>query len=146
LGECRVAALTLLGSWVQAGKPQSEAFPFQGTNGDACEGTFNQDVQPLFNQANIWYSGAVACTTCHGEPLDRADARLSLSRYESILAGSWRESATSNGQDILGDADSWTQSKLYIQIFTRQMPIGRSPASPPEGPVIWVGNRVVSGD
>jgi hypothetical protein len=138
-GECRIAALTLIGSWVEADKPESEPFPFESISGDACQGTFDQDILPLFNQANIWYPGTVACTACHSEPLDRADARLDLSTHESILAGSRRESSEASGQDILGDGDSWEQSRLYIQIFTKQMPPRRPVTSPPEGPVIRTG-------
>jgi len=100
---------------------------------------FGRDVQPLFNQSNIWYPGAVACTTCHSEPLERADARLDLSAYESILAGSRRESSAVTGEDILGDEESWEQSRMYIQIITRQMPPRRPITSPPEGPLVWAG-------
>jgi hypothetical protein len=78
-GECRVAALTLIGSWVEAGKPDSEPFPFQSVNGDDCQATFEQDVHPLFDQSNIWYSGATSCTTCHSEPVNTATAQLNLS-------------------------------------------------------------------
>jgi hypothetical protein len=138
-GECRVTALTLMGSWVQAGKPESEPFRFESIDGDECQGTFEQDVHPLFTQSNIWYPGAVSCTTCHSEPLERADARLDLSNYESIIAGSRRESSTQRGQDILGDDASWKQSRMYVQIFTKQMPPGRPAASPAEGPILRAG-------
>jgi hypothetical protein len=145
-GECRITALSLIGSWVQAGKPESETFLFESMNGDECQGTFEQDVHPLFTQSNIWYPGAVSCTTCHSEPLERADARLDLSTYESIMAGSRRESSTQSGQDILGDEASWKQSRMYVQIFTKQMPPGRPAASPPEGPTLWAGEIIGEND
>jgi hypothetical protein len=141
-GECRIAALNLIGSWVEADKPESEPFPFTSISGEECEGTFEADVHPLFNQSNIWYSGATSCTTCHAEPVNTATAQLDLSSYEGILAGSRRESAESQGQDILGDSASWKQSKLYIQIFTKQMPPGRPVSSPPEGPIISAGKQI----
>lgn len=145
-GECRIAALHLIGAWVAADKPESDPFPFDSMDGGECEGTFEADVHPLFTQPNVWYPGAVSCTTCHSEPLERADAQLDLSSYESILAGSRRESSTATGQDILGDEASWQQSRLYIQIFTKQMPPRRPASSPPEGPVVRAGERLNGGD
>src|SRR5262245_6104520 len=46
--KCQVAAADLVGAWVSAGAPETEAFPFSDVNGNSCEGTFSEDIQPLF--------------------------------------------------------------------------------------------------
>jgi hypothetical protein len=141
-GECDITALDLIGAWVAAGKPESEPFEFSRIDGETCNGSFETDVMPLFNQPNIWHAGAIACTTCHGADITRAAGRMSLADHGGILAGSRRESQDVRGEDILGTADTWEKSRLHIQLFTRQMPIGRPQSSPAEGPVIRVGQTV----
>lgn len=138
IGECRIYALDLLGAWAQAGAPEAEAFDFQDLQGQDCQGTYERDVMPLFTQPNLWYAGSLACTACHGENLDRAAARMDLTSYAGIRAGSRRENASAAGNDILGGGD-WEKSKLHQVIITRFMPLGRPPTSPEKGPVIWVG-------
>lgn len=138
-GECKIAALDLVGAWIKAGKPQEKIFPFTSIKNDSCEGIFLSDIQPLFRQPNIWYAGAIACVTCHGEDLTKSPAGLSLVDYQNILSGSHRKDASLQGNDILGDETTWEKSKLYIQIFTRQMPIGRPSTSPEKGPIINAG-------
>src|SRR3972149_2078468 len=46
--KCQVAAVDLVGAWVAAGYSEKEPFPFTDINGKPCEGTFSEDVQPLF--------------------------------------------------------------------------------------------------
>lgn len=138
-GECRVAALDLIGAWVKTGKPQAEPFEFVDLEGVACQASFQMDVQPLFTEPNIWFAGAIACSTCHGPNLQTSAARMDLSTYAGILAGARRPSADQQGEDILGSAADWEKSRLYIQLFTRQMPIGRPPDSPQKGPILTVG-------
>jgi hypothetical protein len=140
-GQCSVAALDFLGEWVKAGKPESAPFEFQSETGQTCEATFPQDVLPLFTQPNIWFDGAIACSTCHGSNLANAAAKMSLVDYANIIAGSRRDSPTAVGNDILGDGTNWPQAKLYTMIFTRQMPIGRPFNSPQQGPIIHVGTE-----
>jgi hypothetical protein len=140
-GQCSVAALDFLGDWVKAGKPESASFDFQSVSGQTCQATFAQDVLPLFTQPNIWFDGAIACSTCHSSDLANAAAKMSLVNYAGIIAGSRRDSESAAGNDILGDGTNWAQAKLYTMIFTRQMPIGRPPDSPPKGPIIHVGTE-----
>lgn len=137
-GDCRIAALDLIGAWVEAGKP-AEDFDFTSQDSRACSGTYAQDVQPLFNTPNLWYAGAIACTSCHGADLKRAAAQMSLVDYTSVLAGSRRTDPTLPGNDILGGADGWEKALLYINVHQRIMPIGRPPDSPADGPVIEAG-------
>jgi len=140
-GKCSVAALDLLGDWVKAGKPESAAFEFQSGTGKTCLATFPQDVLPLFTQPNIWFDGAISCSTCHGSDLAQAAAKMSLVDYANIIAGSRRDNPSAKGNDIFGDGTNWPQAKLYTMIFTRQMPIGRPFSSPQKGPIIHVGTE-----
>lgn len=137
-GQCSIAALDLIGAWVKAGKPETDLFNFAANEDKACLGSFAKDVQPLFNQPNIWFSGALACTACHGVDLKMAAANLSLVYYRSILSGS-RRTDGAQGNDILSEADGWNKAKLYLMITTHQMPIGRPADSPDKGPIIRVG-------
>jgi hypothetical protein len=138
-GQCSVAALDLLGDWVTAGKPESAPFDFQSETDQTCQATFPQDVLPLFTQSNIWFDGAIACSTCHGADVTKSAAKMSLVDYASIIAGSRRDNASTKGNDILGDGTNWSQAKLYIMISSRQMPMGRPADSPQKGPIIHVG-------
>ncbi|NPV77090.1 MAG: hypothetical protein HPY59_12040 [Anaerolineae bacterium] len=138
-GECRIAALDLVTAWVAAGTPENDPFEFKSEDDLDCLASFEQDVFPLFNQPNIWYAGAIACTTCHGQDIAKSAANLSLNSYQDILAGSRRVSSQQKGQDILKSKEGWERSILYIQIFTRQMPIGRPFDSPQKGPILRVG-------
>lgn len=108
---CRVAAVNLVGAWVDAGASETDAFQFSDENGRACETTFG-DVKPLFIEANLWYSGSLSCVSCHSVDLTVSPAQLDLSSYAAILAGSRRTDAESTGVDILG-AGNWTSSLLY---------------------------------
>ena len=138
-GPCQIAALDLIGAWVEAGKPESDSFDFTDIEGTACQASFHPDVLPLFTEPNVWFAGAIACRTCHGPDLETSAAQMDLSSYEGILAGSRRSSAKQSGESILDNTAGWEKSKLYIQIFTRQMPMGRPSDSPQKGPIVSVG-------
>jgi hypothetical protein len=139
LTKCRVSAETLLGAWASAGYPESEAFPFSDIEGTACTATYTRDVQPLFVEANLWYSGALACSTCHHADIATASAQLDMSSYAGVLAGSRRASADEDGNDILGGG-VWEESILYDQLFVSfAMPFGRPPDAPPDGPLVFAG-------
>ncbi|MBL8101153.1 MAG: hypothetical protein JNM02_01365 [Anaerolineales bacterium] len=114
--QCRVAAIDLLGAWVEAGSPETDAFQFIDVNGQNCESTFDE-VKPLFIESNLWYSGSRSCVTCHGADVAAASAQLDLSTYAGIIAGSRRANAESNGTDILG-AGTWESSLLYDFVMT----------------------------
>ena len=109
--ECYVAAADFMGAWVEAGASDIEAFQFEDANGQTCEATFEQ-VEPLFVEANLWYSGSLSCISCHSVDLTVSPAQLDLSSYEGILAGSRRVEGASTGTDILG-AGTWESSLLY---------------------------------
>jgi hypothetical protein len=111
-----VAAVDLIGAWVEAGSKEKETFQFTDVNGQTCESTFDE-VKPLFVEANLWSSGSVACVSCHSVDLAVSPAQLDLSSYEGILAGSRREEGSSKGTDILGGGD-WKNSLLYEFLST----------------------------
>ncbi|MDP1547587.1 MAG: hypothetical protein Q8L87_16385 [Anaerolineales bacterium] len=108
---CYVAAVDLIGAWVEAGSSETEAFQFTDANGQNCEAAF-EVVLPLFVESNLWYSGSLSCISCHSVDVAISPAQLDVSSYAGIIAGSRRADAESNGTDILG-AGSWTSSVLY---------------------------------
>lgn len=115
-GQCQVAAVDLIGAWVEAGSPETDPFQFADASGQNCESTF-AEVRPLFIEANLWYSGSMSCVACHGADVVTASAQLDLSNFAGINAGSRRPDAESNGTDILG-AGKWKSSLLYDFITT----------------------------
>jgi hypothetical protein len=139
VAKCTVTAEKLLSAWISAKYPEKDPFIFTDNNGITCQATF-ADVQPLFMEANLWYSGALACASCHQSDTASASARMDLSSYTGILAGSQRASADAKGNDILGGG-VWEQSKLYQMLFVlKLMPFGRPEgAVPAEGPTILAG-------
>jgi hypothetical protein len=132
-----VYAVDLIGAWVSAQVPEIEPFSFTDTNGNQCQGAFNADVLPLFTQANLWYSGALSCRTCHGPDVEVSYARMDLSSYEGILAGTGRDSADVKGEDILG-GNNWEQSDLYDVLSNGEMPPEQPSGLNPKGPLIYV--------
>ena len=153
--KCHIAAADLIGAWVNAGYSETAAFSFTDANGTSCTGTFKDDVQPLFQTPNLWYSGAQACTTCHYSDLTKAFKHMDLSSYAGILAGANRDNGQAKGDDILGGG-KWDQSILHLMLvapngkiqannlgLTNAMPFVRSSIVPPvpaNGPVISAGS------
>lgn len=137
--KCTVTARVLLSAWVSTGYPETDAFQFTDTNGATCEASY-ADLRPLFTEANLWYSGALACASCHHLEIATASANMDLSSYAGILAGSSRSSPESKGNDILGGG-VWEKSKLNELLFvTKKMPLGRpEDAVPDDGPTILAG-------
>ena len=138
-GKCRVRALDLLGAWAAAKAPETDPFLITDQDGQTCQAVFAADVLPLFSQANLWYTGAPSCRTCHGPDVGISYARLSLSDYAGIMAGSGRSSAQENGEDILGGGD-WQKSSLYDVLHGGLMPPNRPADVNPDGPVIYAGS------
>lgn len=138
-GKCQVFAVELMGAWASAGSPESESFSFSDINGDTCEGNYNEDVRPLFVDANIWYTGSFSCASCHSPDISGTSAaKLDLSSYQGILAGSQRPAADATGKDILGGGN-WEQSLLYEFTYTHPvLPPGHG-NSPQAGPVVFAG-------
>ena len=138
---CRIAAVDLIGAWVSSGYPETDAFPFTDIDGLACKGTFAEDVQPLFLEANLWYPGSLACISCHNPDLTVSSAQLDITTYAGILAGSRRTTpdAETQSSDLLGGGD-WESSLMYDVLYVRKfMPLGRPPDVPAEGPIIFAG-------
>jgi mono/diheme cytochrome c family protein len=134
---CPVYAIDLIGAWVAAKTPETEAFSFTDINGKTCQATFSADVLPLFSQANLWYTGALSCRTCHGPDVQISYARMDLSSYQGILAGMGRASASEKGDDILGGGN-WEQALLYNALSKGQMPPEKPAGVNPKGPLIYV--------
>jgi len=135
---CKVHAVDLIGSWVAVNTPVTDPFSFTDVDGKGCQGTFEVDVLPLFNTANLWYSGAPSCRTCHGPEVEVSYARMDLSSYRGILAGKGRESASSKGEDILGGGN-WEEADLYEVLSGRQMPPNQPGGLDPKGPLVYAG-------
>ena len=136
---CSVMAEALLSAWVTAGFSEKDYFNFVDANNTDCAATF-VDLQPLFTQGNLWYPGALACSSCHNADLGAASAQLDLSSYAGILAGSRRTAGSAQGEDILGNGN-WEASRLYQVLFVlKQMPPGRpADASLEAGPMLYAG-------
>ncbi|MEJ2758827.1 MAG: hypothetical protein P8046_10145 [Anaerolineales bacterium] len=135
---CQVTAVNLIGAWVNAGYSDTESFEFTDINGQTCTANFHDDVQQLFLEGNIWFTGAPACTTCHNASLENAG--MDLSSYEAMLAGSRRASADVTGNDIFGGG-VFESSLLYKMLYLdKLMPLGRPADSPAEGPIIFAGS------
>lgn len=127
--KCAVRAVDMFASWINSGYPETEPFDVVSQDGSLCTASFKVDVLPVFNEANLWYPGAPACTTCHNTTLAATGAQMDLSSYSGILAGSRRASPDAKGNDILGGGN-WEQSLLYEVLITRRgqalaMPLGR---------------------
>ena len=140
--KCTVTARMLLSTWVSSGFPEADTFQFQDINGNTCQATFT-DVQPLFSEANLWYDGALACSSCHNSDIATSSANMDLSSYAGILAGGKRTSPEAIGEDILGGG-SWDQSKLNDMLFVKQqMPFGRPPGAVAlDGPTMLAGTAI----
>ncbi len=135
---CLVHAVDLLGAWVAAGTPEQDSFPFQDIGGQPCHATYSADIQPLFTQPNLWYPGALSCRTCHGPDVNTAYARMDLSTYQGILAGSGRASASEKGEDILGGGN-WQSAMLFEHLRDGEMPPNGPAGRDPRGPTISAG-------
>jgi hypothetical protein len=132
---CYVSTTDLIGAWVNAGSPETEAFPFNDVNGTPCEATYDGDIQHLFVDNSIWYQGSLGCTSCHNAELTDRSGGLDLSSHLAILSGA-------NGKDILGDG-SWESSSLHnILVVQGFVPAGHSPDVEPLAPVfLFAGQR-----
>jgi hypothetical protein len=132
---CYVSATDLIGAWVTAGSPESEAFPFTDVNGQPCQGTFADDIQHLFVENGLWYQGSLGCTSCHNAELTDRSGGLDLSSYQGFMGGA-------KGADILGGGN-WESSKLHdVLVVQGFVPSGHSPDVDPVAPVfIYAGQN-----
>jgi hypothetical protein len=140
--KCEVAAGDLIGAWVSAGASETEAFPFTDANEQTCEGTY-EDIQPLFVENNLWYSGSLGCVSCHNADLTERSSGLDLTTYEAVLLGSRRVAgSTSPATDVLGNGN-WEESRLY-EILVNQglVPAGHSADTLVNNPILYAGSQV----
>lgn len=128
-GECQVNAVNLIGAWVEAGAPETDAFEFTDLDGEACSGTFEADVLHLFTENNVWYDGSQACTGCHFAASEESYHEMDLSSYAGILAGA-DTLEDPPGVSILGESTpgagdfDWSNSKLHARLRNNRMPPG----------------------
>ena len=141
---CLVTTRDLLSAWVSAGYQETQPFNFRDIDKNACQATF-ADVLPLFTQPDLWYRGALACDSCHNSDLSIAAAKLDMSSYAGILAGSMRTTLTGQGEDILGGGN-WEESLLNQTLFVNQlMPFGHPMGGvAPMGPTVQAGLLVTT--
>ena len=137
-GSCTVRLVELIGAWVSANAPEADPFPFTDVQGNSCQGTFEADVLPAFTQANLWYPGALSCRTCHGPDVQVSYARLDMSSYLGIMAGSSRADVNSKGDDILGGGN-WQESTLFEVLSKGEMPPNQPEGLNPMGPFVTAG-------
>jgi hypothetical protein len=140
--KCEVAASDLIGAWVSAGASETEAFPFTDANGQTCEGSY-EDIQPLFVENNLWYSGSLGCVSCHNADLTERSSGLDLTTYDAVLLGSRRVAgSTSPATDILGNGN-WEESRLYEVLINQGLvPAGHSADAPVNNPILYAGSQV----
>jgi hypothetical protein len=141
--KCQVRAMDLLGAWVDAGYPETEAFEFTDANGAPCLGAYASDIAPLFSESQLWFAGSLSCTSCHNDAFKPDLGGLDLTAYAGILAGSQRESAKqAKGNDILGGG-VWADSVLYQTfMLTENIPLGHPTFDQANGLIVYAGEPV----
>ncbi len=122
-------AVDLIGAWVEAGVPETEAFAYVGRDGNTYVGTFEVDIQPLFTENSIWFEGQQACTGCHFANSENSYHEMDMSTYEGIMAGgdvlSEPPGVPLFGQSEVGADDfDWGHSKLRERMRNNRMPPG----------------------
>ena len=137
--ECQVAANDLVGAWVSAGHPEADPFPFTAIDGQACEGTFTEDIQPLFVENSLWVNRIIGCVSCHNSDLTERSGGLDLTSYDAMLQGAGRADANATGSDIFGGGN-WENSSLYNVLVNQGfVAAGHSPDSPPNTLIVYAG-------
>lgn len=130
--KCEVAATDLVGAWVVADSPESASFPFTDVNGQPCEGTFAEDIQPLFVENSLWSTGSIGCVSCHNSALTERSAGLDLTSHTAIT----------KGRDILGGGD-WESSLLFNVLVNQGLvPEGHSADQAASGLILFAGEQV----
>ena len=122
-------AVDLIAAWVESGAPETEAFDYEGVDGDTYQATFEADILPLFMQNNAWFEGAQACAGCHFAASENSYHQLNMTTYEGIRTGA--DSLESPpGVSILGESApsagdfDWDHSKLRERLRNNRMPPG----------------------
>ncbi|MCP5085406.1 MAG: hypothetical protein GY952_01165, partial [Rhodobacteraceae bacterium] len=120
---CDLDALGLIGAWVEAGAPESDAFDY----GDASL-TF-ENVLPLFTEDGMWFDGSQACTGCHFGNTENSYHEMDLGSYEGIMLGgdvlSEPPGVPLLGQSEVGATDyDWDHSKMRARLRNNRMSPG----------------------
>lgn len=141
--KCPVNAADLVGAWVSVGYSDTEPFPFTDINGQTCEGTFAEDIQPLFVENSLWFPSSLGCVSCHNADLSDRSGGLDLTSYEAISLGTRRVAgATSPGTDIFGRGE-WENSLLHEVLVNQGLTTqGHSPDVPPPQTILYAGQLV----
>ncbi len=121
-GECEVAAVDLIGAWVDAGASDTEAFTFTATDGSTCQGTFAEEILPFFTQSGMWFENSPACNSCHNGNTETSLHEMDLNTYEGIMKGADVLSSPP-GAPIIVPGD-WHASKLRGRLRNNRMPPG----------------------
>jgi len=136
----QITAVELIGAWVDAGAPETEAFPFTDAAEAQHQGTFEADILPLFTVNGAWFEGSQACAACHFANTESSAHEMDLSSYAGILAGADVLSEPP-GEAIIVPGD-WAASSLRPRLRNNRMPPG-SHFDPTEanrnGPTILAG-------
>src|SRR3990172_494147 len=117
-----VSAVDLIGAWVDAGVPETEAF-------GEYKATFAGNVLPLFTENNAWFEGSQACSGCHFGLNENSAHEMDLTSYAGILAGA-DTLEEPPGEALLGEsapgaADyDWSESGLRARLRNNRMPPG----------------------
>jgi len=137
-----VWAVDLIGAWVEAGAPETEAF------GD-YNATFSDNVLPLFTQPGAWFEGSPACISCHFANSPESYHEMNLSSYQGIRSGADVNEAPP-GESILGESEpfagdfNWEESELRHRLRDNRMPppsIFLLDESNRDGPIVLAGTR-----
>lgn len=140
--KCEVSAVELIGAWVSADSPETESFPFTDMHGQSCEGTYEADIQRLFVENSLWYSGAIGCVSCHNSDLTARSGGLDLTAYSAMQLGAGRADASAKGNDILGGG-AWEHSSLFTILTTQGMTsTGHSADVAPNDFILYAGAKV----
>ncbi|MBK8417290.1 hypothetical protein [Candidatus Villigracilis saccharophilus] len=121
---CDLNGASLIGAWVDAGAPETDAFEYGG-----AQLIFERDVLPFFTQAGMWFDGSQACTGCHFGNTENSYHEMDLSSYEGIVTGADSLSAPPGvsilGASAIGETDfHWDASKLRERLRNNRMPPG----------------------
>ena len=121
---CDLNAVGVIAAWVEAGAPEKKTFEYGGE-----KLTFEGAVQPFFTQAEMWYPGSQACTSCHFGNVENSYHEMDLGTYQGILTGGDAVSSPPGvpilGQSAVGKTDyDWANSVLRKRLRNNRMPPG----------------------
>jgi hypothetical protein len=123
-----VTAVGLIGAWVDSGASNG-TFSYQDGDGASHYANFGADVLPLFTEANAWFDGSIACTTCHFSNGEDSYHEMDLSSYAGLMLGgdvlSKPPGVPLFGESSIGATDyGWDHAKLEGRLRDNRMPPG----------------------